>query len=284
MDQALQGKIGKFTIPEIFQFIAGGSKTGTLGIQSDDNIVMVYFSKGRITYAYGPRQSGHIGQILNDAGRISADQLEDAVSYQSGCEVTKRLGQILVEKGYVTQDELNKAIKRQVEELIYSLLLWETGSFKFYENQYPTNEEITIDLSVENVILEGLRRMDEINRFREALPDYDIPLKICETASEQGKDISLTPEEWNLLAIIDGRHNIRQLIDTTRQPEIEVLERLAALKLAGLITVTDKKEAESGHLTEMINRVSGLLEDYLAHRTERATRNRIDVEVTGDNH
>ena len=64
MDQALQGKIGRFTLPEIFQLIANTQKSGTLGIQKDDDIVMVYFKKGQIIYAYGPRQTFHIGQLL----------------------------------------------------------------------------------------------------------------------------------------------------------------------------------------------------------------------------
>ena len=167
MDQALQGKIEKFTLPEIFQLIANSKKTGTLGIQNNNDIVMVYFRDGRITYGYGPRQTSHIGQLLSDSGKISAGQLEDAIAYQSGAGVTKRLGQVLVEKRYVTQDDLDEAIRRQVEELIYSLLSWDDGSFKFYDNQYPTNEEITVNLSVENVIMEGLRRIDEINHLKE---------------------------------------------------------------------------------------------------------------------
>lgn len=267
MDQDLQGKIEKFTLPEIFQLIANSKKTGTLGIQNNNDIVMVYFKAGRITYGYGPRQTCHIGQLLSDNGKISAGQLEDAIAYQSGAEVTKRLGQILVEKKYVTADDLNEAVKKQVEELIYSLLAWDDGSFKFYDNQYPTNEEITVDLSVENVILEGLRRIDEISHFKETLPNFDRPLKISEATCGRGKDISLKPEEWNLLAMIDGRTSINDLIEQCDYPEVKTIERLASLKLAGLI-IESEKPAESGdHLALMVSRVSGLLEDYLTHRT-----------------
>ncbi|RKX19902.1 MAG: hypothetical protein DRP51_06600 [Candidatus Zixiibacteriota bacterium] len=267
MDQALQGKIGKFTLPEIFQLIANGKKTGTLGIQNDDDIVMVYFREGRITYGYGPRQTSHIGQLLSDSGKISAGQLEDAISYQSATDVTKRLGRILVEKKYVTRDDLNEAVKRQVEELIYSLLTWEHGSFKFYDNQYPTDEEIMVDLSVENVILEGLRRIDEVNHLREALPDFDKPLKISEATSGRGKDISLEPEEWNLLAMIDGRSSINDIIKQSDYPEAKTIERLASLKLAGLVSESEKPSERNDHLAMMVNRVSGLLEDYLTYRT-----------------
>lgn len=277
MDQALQGKIGKFTLPEIFQLIANGKKTGTLGIQNSNDIVMLYFKDGRITYGYGPRQTSHIGQLLSDNGKISAGQLEDAIAYQSGTDVTKRLGRILVEKKYVTQDDLDEAVIRQVEELIYSLLSWDNGSFKFYDNQYPTNEEITVNLSVENVILEGLRRIDEINHLKETLPDFNKPLKICEATCGRGKDISLKPEEWNLLAMVDGRTSIDDLIEQSDYPEVRTIERLATLKLAGLISESDKPAETSDHLAAMVNRVCGLLEDYLTFRTDKA-----DKETVGE--
>lgn len=291
MDQALQGKIEKFTLPEIFQLIANGKKTGTLGIQNNNDIVMVYFKDGRITYGYGPRQTSHIGQLLSDNGKLSAGQLEDAIAYQSGTEVTKRLGQILIEKNYVTADDLNEAIKKQVEELIYSLLAWDDGSFKFYDNQYPTNEEITVNLSVENVIMEGLRRTDEINHLKETLPDFEKPLKISEATCGRGKDISLGPEEWNLLAMVNGTTSINNLIEQSDYPEMKTIERLASLRLAGLITESEKPAETGDHLAVMVNRVSGLLEDYLTHRTGNAGRGgtasrtgRVEKEtVGGDN-
>ncbi len=267
MDQALQGKIEKFTLPEIFQLIANSKKTGTLGIQNNNDIVMVYFKEGRITYSYGPRQTSHIGQLLSDSGKISAGQLEDAIAFQSGANVTKRLGQILVEKKYVTQEDLDEAVKKQVEELIYSLLSWDDGSFKFYDNQYPTNEEITVDLSVENVIMEGLRRIDEINHIKETLPDFGKPLKISEATCGRGKDISLRPEEWNLLAMVNGSTCINDLIEQSDYPEVKTIERLASLKLAGLIDESEKSTDTGDHLAVMVNRVSGLLEDYLTSRT-----------------
>lgn len=282
MDQSLQGKIGKFTLPEIFQLIANGGKTGTLGIQNNKDIVMVYFKDGRITYGYGPRQTSHIGQILSEKGKISAGQLEDAVAYQSKSEVTKRLGKILIDKGYVAQEDLNQAIKRQVEELIYSLLSWENGSFKFYENQYPTNEEITVNISIENVILEGLRRIDEVNHLKETLPEFDKPLRISETTADRAREIFLEPEEWNLLANIDGRKTIDNLLKESHQPEFKTLGRLASLKLAGLISESDKPVESSDHLTDMVNRVSNLLEQYLANRTEKSSSSRILSETISE--
>jgi len=268
MDQVLQGNINRFALPEIFQLIANGRKTGTLGIQKDDDIVMVYFKRGRITYGYGPRQKCHIGQMLRDREKITTSQLDEAVQEQADTAASKRLGQILIEKGYVKRTDLEMVIREQIEELIYSLLSWVSGSFKFYENQYPTSEEITVDLSAENVILEGLRRVDEVNRLKESLPDFKAVLKIATTNREQKLDISLKPDEWNLLARVDGIRSIDQLAEHSGLPRVDALNILAALKLAGLITPAGNQEQTSDPLGQMVDRVAGLLDDYLALRSE----------------
>ncbi len=280
MDETLQGSISKFTLPDIFQLLANGRKTGTLGIQKEDDIVMVYFRQGRIVYAYGPRQNRHVGQMLRERGRLTEDQLRDAVETQSSISLSKRLGQIMIEKNYINRVDLSEVITEQIRELIYSLLDWDSGSFKFYDNQYPTREEITIDLSVENVILEGVRRLDEVNRLKDLLPDYDAPLKIESLGSDRNRDISLQTDEWNLLARIDGRKTVQQLIDESGLGEVKALEKLAALKLAGLISLQTESISERDRLDGMINRVAGLLEDYLKFRTEQTLPLRDTAGVT----
>ena len=283
MDQDLQGKIGRFTLPEIFQLIANSRKTGTLGIQKDDDIVMVYFKQGQIIYGYGPRQTYHLGELLREKGKISAEQLNDAVNVQARTESSKRLGRILIEKGYIKRQDLEQVVKTQVEELIFSLLSWESGSFKFYENQYPTEEEITINISVENAILEGMRRLDEQNHVKETLPDINAVLEIAPAPPEKHTNVSLQADEWNLLALVNGRRTAGEISDLSKMPRQDALRKLGALKLAGLVTVGGKKEAEADRLAAMVDRVAGLLEEYIAGKKKAAPNERTTVQVLRNN-
>ncbi|PKK82779.1 MAG: hypothetical protein CVT49_11940 [candidate division Zixibacteria bacterium HGW-Zixibacteria-1] len=278
MEQALQGNIGRFTLPEIFQLVANSRKTGTLGIQKDDDIVMVYFKSGRIIYGYGPRQTYHIGQLLKDRGRLSAQQLEDAVNTQAREASSKRLGQILMEKKYIDRADLENVVRSQVEELIYSLLSWETGTFKFYENQYPTEEEITVNISVENAILEGYRRIDELNRIKEAMPDFNIVPVIAATPPERKSSISLNSEEWNLLSLVDGKRTIEEIVQISPLARMDTLRKLGALKLAGLLKVGGKKQEPTDHLQSMVDRVSQLLEEYLSLKSKPSKAEKTTVE------
>lgn len=282
MDLDLQGKIERFTLPEIFQLVSSGRKTGTLGIQRDDDIVMVYFRTGSVVYGYGPRKTYHIGRMLVDMGRITPAQLDEVIAEQaSPASGGKRLGQLMIEKRYIDRADLEEAIRKQVEELIFSLMSWERGSFKFYENQFPTEEEITINLSVENVILEGLRRLDEMNRIKDCLPDAATVYALAPAESGQVRNVSLKPEEWNVLALVDGRRTIDDILIASPLGSMETLHHLASLQLAGLIKPA-AHTADRDKLESMVNHLSQLIENYLTRNTGGIAAGQTPAEPTHD--
>lgn len=274
MDLDLQGRIERFTLPEIFQLIATSRKSGTLGIQKDDSIVMVYFRQGEVIYGYGPRQTFHLGQLLKEQGVINEKQLEQAIGIQASTENTKRLGEIMISRGLIDRADLDRVVRQQVKELLYSLLGWETGSFKFYEDQFPTDEEITVRLSVENIILEGLRRIDEQNWLNETLPNLDECFTITASQGGRVRDIALQADEWNIMALIDGHRSLVEVLKLSPVGRDQSLKTLAHLKLAGLITKIDREpESTSPQLDKMINRLADLFEGYLTAKTSRTIAN-----------
>ncbi|MCP4566168.1 MAG: DUF4388 domain-containing protein [FCB group bacterium] len=267
MDMDLQGNIERFTLPEIFQLVATGHKTGTLGIQRDDDIVMVYFRAGSVIYGYGPRKTYHIGRMLVEKGRITAEQLDEAIDEQAGDKsIGRRLGQILIEKQYIDRADLEEAVRIQVEELVYSLMSWDRGSFKFYEDQFPTEEEITVEISTENVVLEGLRRLDELIHLRDCLPDFSTVYTLTPSETDQRRDIALEPDEWNILALVDGHRSMTEIVTASSLESLETLKHLASLQLSGLIRTSRPGAGKQDKLESMVDRLSQLIEDYLTQK------------------
>lgn len=267
----LQGNIERFTLPEILQLVGSAKKSGTLGITRDDSIVMVYFQEGEIVYGYGPRQTYHLGQLLRENGCITEEQLEKAVRIQAHVENSRRLGEILVERRFVDRLTLTRVIQKQIEQLLYSLMSWQSGTFKFYDGEFPTQEEITVRLSVENVILEGLRRIDEQQMVAQTLPNVKAVYAIKVTEIDRKRDIALSSNEWNLLAMVDGHRSVEDICAVSSLSTENCLRTLAQLKLAGLIEKSlDKKEVSPG-LDKMVNRLAGLFEEYLTQPSMATT-------------
>lgn len=281
MDLDLQGNIERFTLPEIFQLIASSRKSGTLGIQRDDSIVMVYLKDGEVIYGYGPRQTYHLGQLLRDRGIINERQLNKAIKEQAKNNNSKRLGEILIAHQCIDRADLENVVKNQVEELLYSLLSWETGSFKFYEGQFPTDEEITVKISVENIILEGLRRIDEKNMVTETLPDLNAVYTISSAQAGRSRDVAMQATEWNLMALVDGHRSLDQICKISPFDRDDTLKKLASLNLAGIITKTERKpDMQNVNLEKMVNRLANLFEDYITVKSPVHNNRLIDRKIT----
>ncbi len=140
----LQGSVERFELSDIFQLLSVSKKTGTLGVQRGEDVVMVYFNRGDIVYACNPNRRLKLGDLLIRKKKLTTSQLERAMRIQRELKTRKRLGELLVLESFITRKDLEEVVRQQVEDVIYDLLRWETGNFKFYENKFPTQEDVTI--------------------------------------------------------------------------------------------------------------------------------------------
>lgn len=258
----LQGSVERFELSDIFQLLSVSKKTGTLGVQRGEDVVMVYFRQGDIIFAYNPNRKLKLGDLLIRKKKLTTSQLERAMRIQRELKTRKRLGELLVLESFITRKDLEDVVRQQVEDVIYDLLRWETGNFKFYENKFPTQEDVTINISTENLILESVRRLDEIEQIQSKLPPFDTVLGLSLTETRRTKDIALEAEEWNVLTLVNSKRDIRRIIEESRLGKLETMRRLAGLLLAGL--VEQVKPVEEGintqNLEQTIEKLTKLLE------------------------
>jgi hypothetical protein len=261
----LQGNVERFELADIFQLLSSAKKTGTLGVQRGEGIVLVYFQAGEIIYAFSPNKKIKLGDLLVKERKITSLQLEKVMNIQKELKSKKRLGELLVLESLITKKDLERVVKKQVEEVIYELLGWSKGNFKFYENQFPTEEEITIKISTENLILESVRRIDEFSRIKGKLPPFDTVLGLSSTDDDRTKDIALEASEWNILTLVDGHRDINNVLEESPLEKLETLKRIAGLLMAGLIEPVKKplEMVKTEKLENMIDKLTKAMEKYL---------------------
>ncbi|MCI0330938.1 MAG: DUF4388 domain-containing protein [candidate division Zixibacteria bacterium] len=258
----LEGSLNRFSVAEVFQLLSFSRKTGTLGLQRQEEVAMVYFQQGNVIYAYTPKQKVPLGELLIEQGILTEKQLAAALAEKSK-QPNRRIGEVFVNQGHVSRSQLEEAVRRQVEELIYRLLHWETGNFKFYENEFPTEEEVLIQISTENLILEGVRRLDELEEVKERLPDFGTVFVVKPIPPQRIRDIALKGDEWNILALVDGRKDIYQIVERSNLDRLATLKNLAALYMSGLVEpVKDGSDGGNEKLEGLVEKLSVLLETY----------------------
>lgn len=231
----LEGTLDTFSLPDIFQLLAFTSKTGCLNLSRDANEGRVWFREGQVHYAVASTGRLALGKRLVGAGVVTAEQLKEALQEQQGQGT--RLGRILVEKGHLEDPALETFLREQIQDAVFDLMRWSEGTFRF-EGEVESDEPVGLTVTVENLIMEGSRRLDEWDAVRNKIPGRRAVVAMA-PAPEGQVELNLQPAEWRLLALVDGRRTVGDLIELSGQGEFSTCKLLYGLVGAGLLEVRD---------------------------------------------
>lgn len=245
---AIEGPLRELGLHDVFQLLDLSRKTGVLRISSQlrNNDGTVNFDHGAIVYAEIRSNPHRLGEVLMRAGRIAEADIERARAQQDREGRTRRLGRILVEMGAITERELARQVEFHIEESVFELMSWREGFFSFSEGALqglPT--DIQVRIPVEKLLMEGARRIDEWSRIEAHIPHLGVVPALAETGSEDGMThLHLHPEEWEVLAQVDGVRDVRRIAGCLARPEFETAKTLFGLVATGVVVVADPEPAQ----------------------------------------
>lgn len=232
---ALSGDLTTMGLEDLFQWLAVGKKSGVLELRGPLHTKRVSLHEGRITSVWSSDPREYLGQYLLAFNRITEDQLREALATQE--DEQQLLGRILVNRHLITESEIRRIVQVKVEESIYDTFLWSVGSFEYHDGAESHQKSMLISLDVTGVVLEGARRMDEWKRIRRVIRGGDAVLApIPEAIAEC---LPLAPEDADILARMDGRVRVDQLMLDVRMPEYKINKLLFDLHEKGLVRIVE---------------------------------------------
>jgi tetratricopeptide (TPR) repeat protein len=228
---AIKGSLKEASLPDVIQLLFLGRRTGCLALADRHNFGTIYFEEGHIVYAAIVNRRDRLGDILLRNGRLTQAQLQEAVGRQEG-DREHKLGEILVELGFVNRGDLESHIRLQIEEAVYYLFTWTSGTFNFEAGVRPEREDFLVRINPEFLLLEGARRVDEWSLIEKKIPSFDLifsvdPAHIGQSSAE------LSPEQHRLVPLLDGSRDVQAVIDECGLVEFEVGKALYGLITAG---------------------------------------------------
>ena len=80
-------------------------------------------------------------------------------------------------------------MRLQIEEAVYYLFTWTSGTFNFEAGVRPEREDFLVRINPEFLLLEGARRVDEWSLIEKKIPSFDLifsvdPAHIGESAPD----------------------------------------------------------------------------------------------------
>jgi len=232
----LSGDVRYFRLPEVLQLVSMQRMTGRLSMSHEHQMVDIYFKGGQVVFATGDKRGRReqLGFMLINMGRITKSGLDMALDKSANTGV--RLGKVLVDEGLVSLADIKSVILKQTERSAYKAMAWDEGSFFFEFCDMPEFvEDMPVSLSVENLILEGVRRIEEGRLISEKIPSLDIVFIKPAYTAEEITNMGLRGEERLVLDLIDGKSEVKDLFGRSGLGEFGLLRALYALYSAGII-------------------------------------------------
>lgn len=229
---AIKGSLREASLADVVQLLYLGRRSGCLSVASERNFASVWFDDGGIIFAGMVSRNDRLGERLVASGRLTAEALEEAIAVQAAVP-GQRLGAVLLRLGHLSREQLDAELRRQVEETIYTLFTWTSGTFSFEAGVTPEEGEATVRLNPEGLLLEGARRVDEWSVIAKKIPTLDAVFAIDAPERPPEEEDGLVEAERRILPMLDGKHTARQIVDSTGMSEFEVSRVLYGLLSAG---------------------------------------------------
>ena len=160
MPPALEGDLAHFFPSEVLQLLQLAQAAGRLEFTRGAEQVSLWYERGRPVFARTSGLAVRSGELLMHKGAVTPPALARALERQQ-VEPDRRIGQLLIEQGDASSDQVTDAVQEVLRRIVYNVILWRDGRFRFVPGEVAEGEDITLDLDLDRLILEGLRLADQ---------------------------------------------------------------------------------------------------------------------------
>jgi hypothetical protein len=241
---ALKGNLRDFTITQLLNLINLARKTGALVIEGTGDTAKVTFLEGKLAQAQlGTPEENGLGSILFKANIISGSQFGTLRTRAAGMN-DKELGLLLINSGYVSQDDILSSLQSHFTEVLQKLFSWAEGIFHFINEETVPPGKIPVRLDLENIIMEGSRRLREWEHLADEIPNLEMALKFTDRPGVNLRSVNMSVEEWRVVSYINPKNTINQIAKATTMSELDIRKIVYSLLQAGLVEITRKEGTE----------------------------------------
>ncbi len=225
---AITSCLSEFSLPELFQFLDQGSKTGLLTLRfqpdphsPDKRVRHALIHQGRIVAVTNRLDHQCLLAMICQRGWISPEVLRDQVNK---CPANIPIGLYLKTQGFLQPEQLRLLFHAQVLQPVCALFRLRDARFKFDSKAtLPTTEMTGLSLSATEATLMGLRVLRDWRALADKLPEPTSALSRVVVGKRHLRLDSLEGRVWQTA---NGSVQLNALASQFKQP-IEIIQQTA---------------------------------------------------------
>lgn len=239
---------------DIVGLVGQAGWAGELVVLDGSTSRSVFFEHGHVVCAQSSAEGERLGEVLYRYGALTEEQVA-ATAAAVTSEV--RFGEASVRLGFLTNEKLFHLMSKQAEEIVYAVLLVGDGMFYFLDSYDASRLHCRINLSVNGLLMEGVRRMDETKYFRERIPsDLHVPERIPGRSPPD-------PEFEKVFEAVDGTRSVADICRVVGQGEFEVTQAVFSLVQAGKVVVHAPRPTGPAAIVALFNQAIHIIFDEM---------------------
>ena len=250
---------------DILQWLSVTSKSGVLTVVKGELSIKLFFKNGELVGISSSDPFRLFGQFLIGKGIIDEDTLKNALELQEKIDKSKKIGEIISELTGVSSKELSSLVKDNYRELLLDIFMWKNVKYYFTESDFEEFNGIKIEINLNDIIVEGVKRIKIWKELREFIPDINTVFKLSrEDGIEEGE---LTSLERDVIKYLKVPSSVRELMCATRKGEFEITYTLFNLFKKGIVEIVDKRPSENEYYERKKREIKERIKEHL-HKLE----------------
>ncbi|MFQ5768163.1 MAG: DUF4388 domain-containing protein [Acidobacteriota bacterium] len=257
----LNGTLSTMALPDLLQWLSTSAKTGHLALSHGRFHKDLFLRDGVIVSSASNDPREYLGQFLLSEGKITEKQLRMGMETQRSTGVM--LGKILIMLKALDEEELVRMLTLKAEESIFALFLWNGGTFNFEDQPLDLKNLLPLALRIEDVLLEGLRRYDELQVILKAFSPGDSVLS--RTDQPLPESLARNEDARRLMELVDGGHSLAEICLEMHASEFKISRVAYDLYRKGVLKVAPRPSARGSSQpqdspAELVARADSLME------------------------
>lgn len=234
----LQGRLGAFTISDLFQMLSFTQKTGTVTLIQGWNTRTITFEDGRISYVAAGSRLPTIPDLLLRNDKLRREHLQTL--RERGLRSEEAIISHLRATGAVSEADLRACEEQQLEISIYTLFLWRNCYFTFKAGEVVREGGVRVDVDSMRLIIEGTRRVDEWIEVSPVVPSVYMIFRRRRPLPSEAPPTELLP----VFELVDGQRDVVAIAQMARITQFETARALYHLAQAGYIEAIPPNKAK----------------------------------------
>lgn len=266
---SIQGTLAETTVPDLFRTLLRSGETAVLSLDAIGRNDTVYWRDGKIVGASSSDSDMSLAETLLRSGELSIHQYNAAMDKLLN---PRRIAGVLVELGYLQPDELSRSVEKQASSIVLNSMAYRTGSYTMeFTSDFP-HDIITLPLSTDRLILDGVRRIEYWSLISRGVGRLDRTLRQVPGADTRTFQLELTDEETMVLNLIAEPQTVEQVCAHCYLSSFQTFRTIWGLLAVNLIedaeaaAVDEKRAAVENEyeLEALVERYNGVFQQAFA--------------------